>query len=76
MGAFWGLLMPTVISVRTGLSVSSMLSACYCLGGRCVLKSLATSEYDSVVSSVSTTILCTPVCCPQHTGVNVALNYT
>jgi hypothetical protein len=45
-GAYWGLLMPTVISVSTWLPVSSVLSACYCLDRRCVFKSLATPRYD------------------------------
>src|SRR4051812_37689191 len=31
MEAYWGLLMPTVISVSTWLPISSVLSACYCL---------------------------------------------
>jgi hypothetical protein len=55
-GPYWGLLMPTVISVSTCLPISSLLSACYCLDRRCVLKSLVTSEYGRIISSASTTI--------------------
>jgi hypothetical protein len=49
--------------LRTWLPVSSVLSACYCLDRHCVLKPLVISEYDRTISSASTTILCTPICC-------------
>jgi hypothetical protein len=41
-GPYWGLLMPTVMSVSTWSPVSSGLSACYCLDRHCVFRSLAT----------------------------------
>jgi hypothetical protein len=55
LGSTGGLLMPAVISVSAWLPVSSMLSACYCLGRHCVLKPLVTSGYDRIISSASTT---------------------
>jgi hypothetical protein len=54
-GAYWGLLGPIVISVSIWLPISSVLSACYCLDRRHVLKLLVTSEYDRIISSASTT---------------------
>jgi hypothetical protein len=54
-GAYWGLLMPTVILVSIWLLVSSVLSACFCLDRHCVLKSLVISEYDRTITSASTT---------------------
>jgi hypothetical protein len=57
-GGCWahrGLLMPTVILVSIWLPVSSVLSACYCLGRHCVIKSLVIPGYDRTISSASTT---------------------
>src|SRR4051794_24494060 len=66
IGGYWGLVVPTMISVSTWLPVSSVLSACYCLDRHCVLKSLATSQSDRQLSSASTTTICIPVCCAQQ----------
>ena len=66
-GAYWGLLVPTMISVSTWLPVSSVLSACYCLDRRCVLKSLATSQLDRQLKQCfHNQDICIPVCCAQH----------
>jgi hypothetical protein len=67
-GAYWGLLMPTVISVSIWLPVSSVLSACYCLDRHCALKSLVTSGYARRTRQLLPTILCIyiPVCCAQQ----------
>jgi hypothetical protein len=40
--AYWGLVGPTMMTVSVWLSASSRLSACYCLGRHCVLRSLVT----------------------------------
>src|SRR3954468_1801661 len=58
--------MPTVISVSTWLPIPSVLSACYCLDRRCVLKSLVTSKYDRIINSASTTNSMPPFCCAQQ----------
>jgi hypothetical protein len=54
-GASWGILIPTVISVSIWLPTSSVLSTCYSPNRHCVLKSLVTSGYDRITSTVSTT---------------------
>jgi hypothetical protein len=47
-GAYWSLL---ATSVSVWIPASSVLSACYCLDRRCVLKSLVTSAYDRRISN-------------------------
>jgi hypothetical protein len=64
--AYWGVLMPTVISVSTWLPVSSVLSACDCLDRHCVLKVARYTWGDRTISSASTTNICIPVYCAQH----------
>src|SRR5256885_11630456 len=52
------------LSILNSLLVpaSSMLSACYCMGRHCVLRSLVVPRCDSCFQP----ILCTPVCCAQQ----------